>query len=345
MTAVSNGDLTEVVFTPDMRRKTFHYTLNVPTCAPNISLAVGPFEIYVDPFMHEVTHFCLPQLLPLLKVTSRFMHEAFEFYEETLSNRYPYSCYKQVFVDEVAYDFKSYATMSILNTNLLHSAVIIDQVYETRKIMAQAIAEQFFGCFISMQNWSDMWLPKGISQYLAGLYAKKCFGNNEYREFVQSVLNDVVKYEEDYGGIILDPSQPPAPLPVGANSQPSSTKQIEASFYFSIKNLHTLSPLYMEALHRKAFLVMRMLEHRIGQELLLQVFNKQLSLAANAAGQKIGSGLWGHMLISTNVFTKAIFTVTGKDMAVFIDQWVRTGGHARFHLTSVFNRKRYTINT
>lgn len=106
-----------------------------------------------------------------------------------------------------------------------------------------------------------------------------------------------------------------------------------------------MSPLYMEALHKKALLVMRMLEHRIGQQLLLQVFNKQLSLAGNAASQKIGSGLWGHMLISTNVFTKAIFTVTGKDMAVFIDQWVRTGGHAKFHLTSVFNRKRSESQT
>lgn len=203
MTAVSNGDLMEVVYTPDMRRKTFHYSLNVPTCAPNISLAVGPFEIYVDPYMHEVTHFCLPNLLPLLKVTTRYMHEAFEFYEETLSNRYPYSCYKQVFVDEVPEDYKSYATMSILSTNLLHSAVIIDQVYMTRRAMAQAIAEQFFGCFISMQNWSDMWLPKGISQYLCGLYSKKCFGNNEYREWIHSTLQDLVKYEEAFGGIIL----------------------------------------------------------------------------------------------------------------------------------------------
>ncbi|XP_025837308.1 transcription initiation factor TFIID subunit 2 isoform X2 [Agrilus planipennis] len=337
MTAISNGDLIEVVFTPDMRRKTFHYVLNVPTCSPNISLAVGPFEIYVDPFMHEVTHFCLPQLLPLLKVTTRYMHEAFEFYEETLSNRYPYSCYKQVFVDETADDYHAYATMSILSTNLLHSAVIIDQCYITRKIMAQAIAEQFFGCFISMQNCSDMWLPKGITQYLCGLYCKKCFGNNEYREWIQSTMSDLVKYEEQYGGIILDSSQRPARLSI-AGSQPN-----EAHFYFSIKNLHTLSPLYIEAMYKKALLVMRMLEHRIGQELLLQVFNKQLSLATNAASQKIGSGLWGHMLISTNVFAKAIFTVTGKDMAVFIDQWVRTGGHAKFHLSSVFNRKRNTI--
>ncbi|XP_060530001.1 transcription initiation factor TFIID subunit 2 isoform X2 [Cylas formicarius] len=343
MVAVSNGDLVEVVYTPDMRRKTYHYSLNIPTCAPNISLAVGPFEIYVDPYMHEVTHFCLPGLLPLLKVTTRYMHEAFEFYEETLSNRYPYSCYKQVFVDETYEDYQSYSTMSILSVNLLHSAVIIDQVYITRKVMAEAIAEQFFGCFISMQNWSDMWLNKGISQYLCGLYCKKGFGNNEYREMIHSMLQDVVKYEEEFGGIILDPSQPPAPLPVGANTPQSTQKSNEEKFYFSIRNLHTMSPMYIEALHKKAMLVMRMLEHRIGQELLLQVFNKQLSLATNAAQQKIGSGLWGHMLISTNVFTKAIFTVTGKDMAVFIDQWVRTGGHAKFHLTSVFNRKRNTI--
>lgn len=291
--------------------------------------------------MHEVTHFCLPQLLPLLKVATRYMHEAFEFYEETLSNRYPFTCYKQVFVDETEEDYKSYSTMSILSTNLLHSAAIIDQTYTTRKLMAQAVAEQFFGCFISMQNWSDMWLPKAISQYLCGLYSKKCFGNNEYREWVQSLLQELVKYEEQYGGIILDPSQAPAPLPVSVNNPQPMQKTCENVFYFPIQNLHTMSPRYSEVLHKKALLVMRMLEHRIGQELLLQVFNKQLSLAVNASQLKIGSGMWGHMLISTNVFTKAIFTVTGKDMAVFIDQWVRTGGHAKFHLSSVFNRKRY----
>ncbi|KAJ8680194.1 hypothetical protein QAD02_015981 [Eretmocerus hayati] len=343
MTAVSCGELIEVVYTPDMRKKTFHYVLNVPACAPNIALAVGPFEIFVDPYMHEVTHFCLPQLSTILKNTAKYVHEAFEFFEDTLSNRYPYSCYKQVFVDEIDEDINAYATMSILNTNLLHSSAIIDQVYITKKAMAQAIAEQFFGCFISMQNWSDVWMPKGISTYLTGLYAKKCFGNNEYREWIQSELLEVVKYEEQFGGIILDPSQPPAPLPVAANTPAPTPRTPDPGFYFPIRNLHTMSPKYIEVLRKKAHLVLRMLEHRIGQELLLQVLNKQLSLATNAAQQKIESGLWSHMLISTNVFTKAIFTVTGKDMAVFIDQWVRTGGHAKFTLSFVFNRKRNTV--
>ncbi|XP_004530837.1 transcription initiation factor TFIID subunit 2 isoform X1 [Ceratitis capitata] len=344
LTAVSCGELVEVVMTPDLRRKTFHYSLTTPVCAPNIALAVGPFEIYVDPHMHEVTHFCLPQLLPLLKNTVRYLHEAFEFFEETLSTRYPFSCYKQVFVDELDTDISAYATLSIASVHLMHSIAIIDQTYITRTLMSRAIAEQFFGCFITSHHWSDTWLAKGIAEYLCGLYSRKCFGNNEYREWVQSELARVVRYEEQYGGIILDCSQPPAPLPVSSTNPASvASKQTEIVHYFPIKSLHTVSPKYVEAMRRKAHLVIRMLEHRIGQELLIQVFNKQLVLATNAAVTKIGSGLWHHLLISTNIFIKAIFTVTGKDMSVFMDQWVRTGGHAKFSFTSVFNRKRNTI--
>lgn len=56
MVAVSCGDLVETIYTHDMRKKTFHYVLPIPTAAPNISLAVGPFEILVDPYMHEVSY-------------------------------------------------------------------------------------------------------------------------------------------------------------------------------------------------------------------------------------------------------------------------------------------------
>lgn len=55
------------------------------------------------------------------------------------------------------------------------------------------MAEQFFGCFISTQNWSDWWLTCGIALYMSGLFAKKCFGNNSYREWIHNVcivIND-----------------------------------------------------------------------------------------------------------------------------------------------------------
>lgn len=80
-----------------------------------------------------------------------------------------------------------------------------------------------------------------------------------------------MKYEEENGGIILDPSQPPAPLPTATATPPNQPKPADQGFHFLLKNLHTISPVYLEVMTKKAHLVMRMLEHRIGYELLLQV--------------------------------------------------------------------------
>ncbi|KAJ8315654.1 hypothetical protein KUTeg_007804 [Tegillarca granosa] len=246
-------------------------------------------EILVDPNMHEVTHFCLPHLSDILKHTTSYIHEAFEFYEELLSSRYPYSCYKQVFVDESYVDSAPYATMTIFSTNLLHSSRIIDQTIDTRKILAAAVAEQFFGCFITMQCWSDAWLPKGISNYLSMLF----------------YLKEVHKYEHNIGGIVLDPSMKDGP------------------HHFSVKNSHTISPNYTTVFSKKALLIIRMLEMRIGAQLLIQVFNKLLALATQAAQQKYYNNSWSNILLSTSSFVKIISTVTGKDIQPFLDIWVK----------------------
>lgn len=39
LTAVSCGELTEIVLTPDLRRKTYHYVISAPVCAPNIAVS------------------------------------------------------------------------------------------------------------------------------------------------------------------------------------------------------------------------------------------------------------------------------------------------------------------
>jgi len=343
MVAVSCGELVETVLTPDLKRKTFHYHVNTPTSAPNIALAVGPFQIYVDPNMHEVTHFCLPHLLPVLKSTVRQLYEVFEYYETILATQFPFTCYKQVFVDQLFQDVCHYSTLTIYNTNILHPSAIIDQTYETRKIMALALAAQFFGCFISTEKWSDRWIKRGIPMYLMGLWVKKTFGNNEYRDLIHQHMYEIVKYEEKYGGIILDSSQKPSAV-ISMRGEANRNPEIENNpFCFPVDNLQTCSPEYLEVMDRKAHLVVRMLEHRLGQEQLLQVLNKLLSLANNARSVKADPKAWSNMIWNTNTFTKSIFTVTGKDMLVFMDQWVRMGGHAKFHMTFVFNRKRNTV--
>ncbi|RXM35692.1 hypothetical protein EOD39_3948 [Acipenser ruthenus] len=312
MVAVSCGDLVETVYTHDMRKKTYHYMLPIPTAAPNISLAVGPFEILVDPYMHEVTHFCLPQLLPLLKHSMSYLHEIFEFFEEILTCRYPYSCFKTVFVDETYVQVSSYASMSIFSTNLLHSAMIIDQTPLTRRCLAQALAQQFFGCFISRMSWADEWVLKGISGYIYGLYLKKTFGVNEYRHWIKEELDKIVDYELKTGGVLLHP------IFAGGKEKDNPMPNL----HFSIRHPHTLCWEYYKMFQCKAHLVMRLIENRISMEFMLQVFNKLLSLASTASSQKYQSHMWSQMLVSTSGFLKSISNVSGKDIGPLIKQWV-----------------------
>ena len=56
--------------------KTFKYNLTVPTSAPNIGLAIGPFDIHVDRAMPEMTHFCLHGLQKELKTTTAMTYQA-----------------------------------------------------------------------------------------------------------------------------------------------------------------------------------------------------------------------------------------------------------------------------
>ncbi|XP_072045257.1 LOW QUALITY PROTEIN: transcription initiation factor TFIID subunit 2-like [Amphiura filiformis] len=346
MIAVSCGDLIETVYTPDMKKKTFHYVLNLPTSAANIALAVGPFEVLVDPYMPEVTHFCLPKLMPLLEHTTEYLHQAFDFLEESLGTRYPFSYYKQVFVDEAFVDAAAYMSVTIFNTNLLHSSRIIDQTFLTRRLMAQALAEQFFGCFINPETWSDAWLTKGISKYLTGLLLKKTFGVNEYRYHINRELTDLCNYEQEIGGVVLhtDPIQLPGVKEIIGTGNPTVDEvNTGNNLYFPNKHPHTISWKYMEMREIKAHLVMRLIELKIGQDLILQVFNKLLSLATQAATQKFLYDTWSNMLISTLGFLKLLSTVSGKDLNAFLDQWLCRGGIVQFQGSFHFNRKRNVV--
>ena len=83
-------------------------------------------------------------------------------------------------------------------------------------------------------------------------------------------LNSLYPYFARYGGIILDSSQPSAVISM--RGEASKNPEVETNpFFFPVENLLTCSPEYLEVTVKKAHLVVRMLEHRLGQEQLLQV--------------------------------------------------------------------------
>ncbi|CAH8829628.1 unnamed protein product [Trichobilharzia szidati] len=264
LVAVAPGELIDApYYTEDLAHKTYHFYVSQPVAAPYIGLAVGAFEIFPDPRLSNgATHFCPSGLLPLLQHTISPLSEMIEYYESILASQYPFSTIKCVFVDCAISEFQSFASLIIFSVDLLHSPRIIDQAIETRKVLSIAVAHQFFGCFLIMDTWCDAWLTYGLAGYLSGLYRKRVFGNNEYRRNILDEMHFITEFENMRYGIVLDPSK-------------SSSK----STYFDLSSSHLVSPDYLAAYVKKSHLVIRMLELRLGQPVLLQVLNKLLVLA------------------------------------------------------------------
>lgn len=336
LTVISCGDLIGSYSSADRRTRTFKYELNVPTSAPNIGFVAGQFDTWLNSSSATsgctIKNYYLNGLDKLIRPSCSFLNECAEFYEEFLTFKYPYNNYKQVFVDQAYEPCQSYATLSICCTNLLHSKHIIDQTFTTKSVLSEALAAQYFGCFIEMSSWPAAWCTRGISSYIAFQFRRKAFGNNEYRFTVQETMKQLIDYEQKFGGIVLD----------------ETTEVVNKSrntFHFSTQSPHTISPFFDKAHKLKSFLVVRMLEDRIGKLLLVQVFNKILSLASNASQQQASSNMWSNMLLSTTSFEKAVFTVTGKDkeIASFLEHWIFQGGHAKFNGSFIFDRKRNVV--
>ena len=61
--------------------------------------------------------------------------------------------------------------MTLFDSDLLYSERVLDQVPKTRGIIAQAIANQYFGCFI-VAGKDGSWLPHALSGYLWSLWLR-----------------------------------------------------------------------------------------------------------------------------------------------------------------------------
>ena len=325
---MSSGKLTEYNLSSDEKHKAYVYKLDTPTAATGIGFAIGNFDVIPEPTRNNVAYFCPPGLTPLLQHTTEFLQRVYPIYVDYMNMSLPFGDYKIVFVDEMLGDYQSFASLTTASINLLHSARIIDQTLQTRRALGMAIASQYFGVFIVPESYNDTWLVMGIKNILFLLFMKTIFGNNECRFWVYQQMMEVHEAEcsELLPPLHLVEKQQSFPLTSGNNAQ-----------IFHMDPMLT-PPHILRLLELKSMLVMRIVEHRLGnKELIQQVIKKLLSLAwINPSG---GSSSI-NALLSTQDFLKTVQVVSGKDMSDFMSRYVYQPGFTALNFSFAFNRKR-----
>ncbi|KAJ7565528.1 hypothetical protein O6H91_02G064000 [Diphasiastrum complanatum] len=320
--AVSSGKLLYQIFsTEDRHLKTFVYSLEIPTAASFISLVVAPLIILPDRQNSLLSHMCMPGKTSQLQCSVSFFHSVFSFYEDYLGSPFPFGCYKQVFIDPEVSSMFVGASVAIFSSHLLVDERIIDQAITTRIKLAYALAQQWFGVFITPDTTNDAWLLEGLPGFLLNLYIKRHFGNNEacYRQFKSNEAVTMVDVEG------APPLSPPTNRPVEAYG----TEKL--GFWGKIRSW-------------KAVAVLQMLEKQMGPEPFRKILQRIILKAQDPARQS--RTLSTKEVLYPNSFrhfANKIGNLERPFLKEFFPRWVESPGCPLLKMGFAYNKRRNMV--
>ncbi|KAJ3178561.1 hypothetical protein HDU85_005168 [Gaertneriomyces sp. JEL0708] len=360
---VCGGELMEQVVHPDNpAKKITTYTISTVASAPDVLLAIGPFEnIEVASWArrsghvsdsddeaedipmtanHASTHdhahdkgtayaFCLPGRTEELEYTTSILAQMISFCERYLGVPLPFPTYNQVFVEDTYNAVTTGAGMALLSTNLLLDEDIIDQTFETMRLLIGALTAQWFGHFVVPKTWADTWLTVGLCNYLSGLFLERFFGRNEYKFRLKKDMQRVCE---------LDVNQPPLYPTITTDDLDLFAEQSSMVDPLLLHHFHPSddwASVRAEFISLKAGIILYMLETRVGKGSMRKVLNKIL---VTTKADELPNGL------STHQFIRTTRKLTGKlDLKTFTDQWIYGSGCPRFTFQYSFNKKKMVI--
>jgi transcription initiation factor TFIID subunit 2 len=219
------------------------------------------------------------------------------------------------------------------SVNLAHSKAMIDQALQTRKVITQAVSQQFFTCFLTPSNIFEWWLSIGLATFFSGLYFRKLLGSNEYKYMIYQDMKEVCQYEREQGPITLD-----------LNAMSAFNKETLTKTQLSFRHHLMGSSSFFRMLEKKAHLVVRLIDDHIGRDIMQQLANRMLTNAANCVNEReYEPNCRSGFFISVDVFANILSTLASKDIVGLLDTWVYKPGVARLNSTFAFNRKKNTV--
>ncbi|EFJ31790.1 hypothetical protein SELMODRAFT_408008 [Selaginella moellendorffii] len=314
--AVSAGNLLYQVLSKEGNMKTYVYNLDVPTPASFVTLVSTPLEVIPERQNANVSHMCPPGFTSKLQSSVNCYYSLFSLYEEYLGAEFPFGSYKQVFIDSehsVA-SLSVGASMAVFSSHLLVDERVIDQAIITQIKLSQALAQQWFGVFITPETDRDVWLLEGISGFLVHLFIRKFLGNNEalYRKFkaIEAVTDaDVESF----------PPLSPSSVPAGV---------------FRAEKLGLLGKIRLW----KAVTVIQMLEKQMGPESLRKVLQRIVSRAGEPCF--LSSYFQG---LQFRHFANKIGNLERPFLKEFFPRWVESQGCPLLRMGFEYNKRRNIV--
>ncbi len=198
LVVAANGTQTEVVDNGDTR--TWVYESANPQAHYLTTVAIGDFVLHEGapsasgvPVRHYFHRSILDQGIATMARTGE-MIDVFE----AIFGPYPFENYGTVVVDaDLGFALET-QTLSVFGRDL------VDSFASREDIVAHEVAHQWFGNYVSLSQWSEIWLSEGFASYSEYLWLE---GSEPGYDIDRAVRNDY----EDLGFLLNSPPGSPPP--------------------------------------------------------------------------------------------------------------------------------------
>jgi aminopeptidase N len=191
-TAVSNGALTVDRRNADGTR-TMTWRQATPSATYLVSLIVAPLVkihdawrgIPVDYYVYREDSARAPRLF-------RRTPDMIDVYSSLTGLRYPWAKYAQTTVADFFGGMENVSATTLVDW-LPDTRAYADRPWYDWILIPHELAHQWFGDYVTTENWANMWLNEGFAEFMPGQYWEKRLGRaaaddyylDEYQQFMQ----------------------------------------------------------------------------------------------------------------------------------------------------------------
>jgi aminopeptidase N len=189
-TVVSNGKL--VSDTKGAGGHTVHWSQEEPSASYLVSLVVAPLAKVSDSWHGKPVDYYVYRedsalAMPLFKVTP----DMIEVYSQLTGVPYPWDKYAQTTVADFFGGMENVSATTLVDW-LPDARAYQDRPWYQYILIPHELAHQWFGDYVTTENWANMWLNEGFAEFMPGQYwgqrlgrhAEEDYYLDEYRQFM-----------------------------------------------------------------------------------------------------------------------------------------------------------------
>ncbi|TWT74561.1 Aminopeptidase N [Posidoniimonas polymericola] len=191
MTVLSNGSL---VSTDEADgQKTVHWKQDLPHASYLICLAAGKFAELTDQAGDiPLGFYTQPSLAEHAKNSFADTAKIMEFYQQEIGVPYPWAKYYQVTGRDFIAGGMENTTLTVLTERTIYSDET-ENLRSSRNLDAHEMAHQWFGDYVTCEDWANLWLNEGFATFYTHLYDAHKLGRDEmlyrlYNDATRAIL-------------------------------------------------------------------------------------------------------------------------------------------------------------